>query len=478
MGAVYPAETTMNLFTDPWIPLASPDGKRIVPYVALLAGEVDAAEIDHPEPWLAACASMLLAALTQVVLPCDTADDLAAACARPLPADRVRAAVAPYIAGASLLGDGPRFLQPEGDGGEDDPRATTRLFFDRSATYGQTLRARPVEALCASCAALALYGFLAHAPQGGRGYSPSVRGSSPLTTLVELPSVRASAHANTLPRDRVRGQYPADAAGSPWNVSARATKPGDAIGLAEGLFWAPRHVRLADAAAGFCALCGRVGPRVRATSFGPGAKVAGGFFAHPWTPWRVLKGERRAQVVPARPAWTALPSWVRPSDEEGPAPAVASYVQATGATRVVLRAVGARFDQTKWLGTLAAPYAVTLDPAAVDAAARRAEAVDAARGSLLGALKAATPGRGRGLDEAEARFWQAATDAHAHADDAIFARHVRGAALAIFGDTLAVDVAHPTRGPRVARARAGLLAGLTKAFTGAHALPKETDHAT
>ena len=467
----------MNLFTDPWIPLATPAGPRYVTYVELLSGEADAAELDHPEPWLAACARMLLAALTQVVLPCRDDAELAAACARPLPRALVENRVAPYVAGAALLGPGPRFLQPHGADAEDDPLATTRLFFDRAATYGQTLRARPVAALCAGCAAVALYGFLAHAPQGGRGYSPSARGSSPLTTLVVASSVRSSAHANTLPLDHARAHYPVDPS-VPWHLVDRVAKPGEAIGLAEGLFWAPRHVRVTEAPKGPCPFCGRDGARVRACAFGPGAKVAGGYYPHPWTPWRDLKGERRAQVVPARPAWTMLARWVRPTDEGGPAPAVASYARATGATRVTLLAAGARFDQTKWLGTLAATYDTPLDPSALDATERRAEAVDGARAALLGAIRAATRGQGRAIDEAEARFWQAATEAAERADDVAFARHVRGAALTIYTDTLSVDVAHPSRGPLVARAKVGLLAGLTKALTGARAPTTETHAAS
>ncbi len=467
----------MNLLEDPWILVSTGRGARRVTYAEVMSGEVDAdAQIDHPEPWLAASTVMLLAALTQVVLPAETAEDLVDLLARPMPRPRVEEHLRAYVEGASLLGDGPRFMQARAVDDKEDPLASTRLIVERSATYGQTLRARPLRALCGPCMAVAIYGLFAHAPQGGRGYSPSVRGSSPLSTLLDLPSVRASAHANTLPLDWVRAHYPPDVMGAPWNVTARVVKSGDAIGLTEGLFWCPRHVRATALDEGECPLCHLKGPLLGLRSFGPGAKVEGGFYAHPWTPWRLLKGARRAQVVPARPAWTGLPVWLTASQEGGPAPVVDSYVRATGATRVRLRAMGMRFDQTKWLGTVDTRYDVAADAASLDADARRVLCVEGVRAALLGAIRSATPSRGRRADELESNFWRCATEVREESgpSDADFGRRLRRVALDLFDDVVSVDLGHPTRGPAVAAARAALLGAIQKSIRGHH--PEEATH--
>lgn len=461
-----------DLMTDAWIPLGDVGAPRFVSLAALLAGD-DAPEIAHPEPELRAWCRMLLAALVQVVAPCATPEALRAQLDAPMRPDDVARGLA-RVAPAPLLGDAPRFLQaPAATVEMTGENLTSKLCFDRSTTYGNTLRARPVDGLCPSCAAVALYGAQAFAPQGGRGYSPGVRGSSPLTTLLVVPgSVRASAFANTVVPSSHVGTWPDDPPEVPWHF-ARTVKEGDAIGLVEGLFWTPRALRLDAWTGGVCALCGREGPRVRVTSFASGAKVAGGFYRHPWTPWRRVKGERRHQTTPARPSWSALARWVpgAPVDDDArdatyPATVVTQWVETLGRALadVEILLYGPRFDQTKWLGTVCERHTVGV---VAWRDARGAEA-DAARLALLGALRTATRGRGRVLEEIESRFGAAVTEAFEDArrtgSTELFTARVRKAALALFDESTRSDFASVTRAEPAAQARVQLLAGIRKAF--------------
>lgn len=430
-------ERHMDVFSGAWVPISVAGVRRHVSYLDLMAGaHEDAVEIDHPLPEMRAWARMLLGALTQAVCPLADASALRDALRRPVAVT----IPASYDANRTLLDSpGGRFLQPD----TPDPtravdRGTALLVFDEAHTYGNTRTGRRsfpdagaaggVEAICPSCALIALFGMQSQAPQGGRGYSPSVCGTGRFTTLPVLPSLRASAHAATLTRARVAaGPWPVEpATAPPWRFQ-RTAAAGDAIGLLQGLFWTPRAIRVEVATGGVCPLCGDAGERVAVREFAAGSKVAGGFWRCPWTPWRQhpKKPDERWHVgTPVRPAWTEYGGAVADVGETHVADVIAQLTHDLGLDTVELLLVGVRFNQTKWHGTLAEP--ARLHVAQAPRAAMLAAQADAARRALHAALRRAQAddarralhtalGRTLSPETLDHTFWRA-TEAAFHAD--------------------------------------------------------------
>lgn len=243
---------TLNLISDPWIPVRCVDGSRrvIAPWQMAEAG-VDAP--DWPRPDLNIACFELLIGMVYLADPPTDIDDWDSRSA-PDPA-RLRDRLAAFAPAFNLLGDGPLFLQDmEQLPGEPNP--PDMLFIDSAGANTARNNAdlmvhrNRYPALDPALAAMALYTFQAFAPSGGAGNRTSMRGGGPLVTLVDpgqglWPLIWAN----------VPYGQPAATASLPWMRATRASDngletlpPEGALFGPEAFFGMPRRLRLmADA---------------------------------------------------------------------------------------------------------------------------------------------------------------------------------------------------------------------------------------
>lgn len=396
-----------NVLRDPWIPVWDGDTRRWVTYRAVLTGEVEQCEeVAYSQDALRVFTHCLLSALTQALFEPKNLNQWETRLHKPMSDDEFEARVREVEADFELLGN-PGWMQ---FGERTEENLTTALVHELSETHRPKLWriAGARDALSPACATVALYGAQMFATGGGQGYSPSVRGSPPLTTLVRGCNLRETTWANVLVRsasDRTYAEEPSrpwalgpmvpepkrsehdqgeaepeqtedpstsrddaeasrdDEKGSKKKGWAQYKKPAREIGLVEGLFWKPRCVRLAPAEDGVCCLSGEYGPRVRVCGFEAGAKKEDGYFEHPWTPsQRKTETDWRPQHLPDdRPVWSGLAdmlSMVRTNQAQAKrrgvgtrcAPVVAQWFQLTRPLKLQLYVFAYRFDNAKLEG--------------------------------------------------------------------------------------------------------------------------------
>jgi len=245
---------SLNLISDPWIPMRCADGsRRIIAPWQLAEPGIEAP--DWPRPDLnIACLEFLIGLVFLADPPADiedwdnrTAPDAA----------RLREKLAPFAPAFNLLGEGPLFLQDlEPLAGETNP--PDMLFIDSAGANTAKNNAdlmvhrNRYPALDPALAAMALYTFQAFAPSGGAGNRTSMRGGGPLVTLADPGrGLWALVWAN------VPYGTPATPNNLPWmrqtRVSDKAQEtlpPDNALFGVEAFFGMPRRLRLVANAEG------------------------------------------------------------------------------------------------------------------------------------------------------------------------------------------------------------------------------------
>ena len=181
--------------------------------------------------------------------------------------------------------------------------------------------------LCPSCTSIGLFNQANNAPSFGGGFKGSLRGGTPISTLVledtreTNDGLRQRIWKNVLPEDTLNTFMP-------WYFATRqqppnwvdAIKAGDVIrsnqiGLLRGLFWQPAHIELAEGEkGGICDCCGRASDSLYA-GFKKEKFVYDiqGTWPHPHSP-RLLdlkkKTEKFASFTKTAPAWTQLTGFI------------------------------------------------------------------------------------------------------------------------------------------------------------------------
>jgi len=177
----------LNLIADSWIPVLAKNGERRVIAPWQMA-DASLLRPDWPRADLNIACYELLIGLVFLADPPEDAEDWDARQA-PDP-DRLRARLAPLAEAFNLTGNSPLFLQ-DFDELEGEPNPPDMLFIDsagaNTAKNNADLMVRRGRygALDLPLAAMALYGFQAHAPSGGAGNRTSMRGGGPMLTLVD-----------------------------------------------------------------------------------------------------------------------------------------------------------------------------------------------------------------------------------------------------------------------------------------------------
>lgn len=242
---------SLNLITDPWIPVHRTDGWDVIRPDQIAEPEV--LFPDWPRADLNLACLELLIGLVYLANPPRDADDWNT---RQPDSRALRDALAPLAPAFDLLGEGPRFLQDFNpiNGSLNPP---DMLFIDSAGESTakknadlMVKRAR-YRRLDPALAAIALYTLQAFAPAGGAGNRTSMRGGGPMVTLVrpDAPGLWPLVWAN-VPDGVALGAHELDEL--PWmRPTETSQKKGQVTVIPEGelfppevFFGQPRRLRL------------------------------------------------------------------------------------------------------------------------------------------------------------------------------------------------------------------------------------------
>ena len=190
-----------NLIKDPWIPVIRKSGeqKLITP-----AGLVDkyaedpVLALDSSRPDFNGALVQFLIGLVQTTCPSSNPREWREKFSKPPTMDELQSTFERYTHAFNLDGDGPRFMQDLDLNTENlSPKERVKIEFPieelilempgditKKEDRDFFVKRGKVKTICPSCCASALYTLQAHAPSGGPGYRFSIRGGSPLTTIV------------------------------------------------------------------------------------------------------------------------------------------------------------------------------------------------------------------------------------------------------------------------------------------------------
>lgn len=295
----------MNLLEDSWLLFRTRAGE--IRYLAPAhIGDADLVDLALPRADFQGAGWQFLIGLLQTFFAPDDLEDWQERWETPPSAEELSRCFSPAGHAFNLWGEGPLFMQDYDplNGARSSPISsllieapgdnTLRLNTDHFVKRGQ------VDALCPSCAAMAIYTMQINAPSGGRGYRVGLRGGGPLTTLVLPQAPEASLWQKLWLNALDRNAWPHDPPALdspdifPWLGHTRVsdapgseTYPGDVHPL--HVFWAmPRRYRLeVEDSPCICDICGHDSSKsisqVLAKNYGYNYD---GPWRHPLTPYR------------------------------------------------------------------------------------------------------------------------------------------------------------------------------------------------
>jgi CRISPR system Cascade subunit CasA len=151
----------------------------------LVDGEI--IDVDAPRADLVVAARTFLIGLVTTAGLADAESDWQRLYDDPPTADSLMAGLERFAPAFELLGDGPRFCQHQAVVEDEDRQRIASILIDGPSEESDARNHEvmvDVVALSAPTAALALYALQQFAPSGGRGHRQSMRGGSPMSTLV------------------------------------------------------------------------------------------------------------------------------------------------------------------------------------------------------------------------------------------------------------------------------------------------------
>jgi CRISPR system Cascade subunit CasA len=176
----------VHLIYDPWLMVRKSDGSRVRVRPCELV-DIEFADVDAPRADLVVAARTFLIGLMTTAGLADSESDWQRLYDNPPTANTIGAALAPFSSAFELLGDGHRFCQHQAVVDHGDRQRIASLLIDGPSEESDERNhdvMTDVVGLSSPTAALALYALQQFAPSGGRGHRQSMRGGSPLSTLV------------------------------------------------------------------------------------------------------------------------------------------------------------------------------------------------------------------------------------------------------------------------------------------------------
>lgn len=318
----------MNLLTDRWIPVRLIEGGalRRISLEELLCRE-EKWELCLPRDDMELAAMQLLVCLTQTLFTPKDGKELLARVVKPITAGEYEKTAARYDDWFRL--DHPKwpFMQVKGVQAKD-PTPMDKLLAGITGATNSCFVNQPglADGLCGGCAAIALFNQASCAPSFGGGFKAGLRGSSPITTLIQgvmnenvsdSDHLRRTVWLNILHDEEVKvtftwhettcGQKPT------WMepINTGETIPAQRIGFVRGLLWQPAHIELLPPVAGkHCSCCGLSSPTVYAAfNKAKFSYTVTDTWPHPHSPRIRKKGDtadKFAAFTTTAPAWTQL----------------------------------------------------------------------------------------------------------------------------------------------------------------------------
>jgi len=317
----------MNLLTDPWISVRPLEGgaPRSIDLKTLLCDD-GRWELALPRDDMELAALQMLICLVQVFWMPEDKPQWQQRLRQPLPEKDFETDIEPYLEWFQLNHPQWPFMQVRGVRAKEATPLNKLLPGLNSSTNGCFVNEPGlVENLCWGCAAIALYNQANNAPSFGGGFKYGLRGTCPVTTLIQGNDLRSTLWLNTLTRTFIAEQSPEalERSSQPptWvePIPAKASITAASIGLLRGLFWQPCHVELLwheGDQVHTCDCCGRsnrlVSQGFRKAKFN---YEITGTWHHPHSPmeFEVKKGTIQYRFVSfkdAAPAWTHLSRFV------------------------------------------------------------------------------------------------------------------------------------------------------------------------
>ncbi|HKN19680.1 MAG TPA: type I-E CRISPR-associated protein Cse1/CasA [Dissulfurispiraceae bacterium] len=315
----------MNLLKDQWIPVRPlpSGGSEKITLGRLLCSE-DMWEICLPRDDMELAALQLIICITQTIITPKNMPELKLRITRPLSEAEFNMAINPYDDWFRV--DHPKypFMQVKGVVASKQTQLDKLLAGLTGATNSCFVnQPGQGEHICGGCAAIALFNQASCTPSFGGGFKASLRGSAPITTLIQGSHLRQAVWLNVLSEDHLPQLFP-------WFHNTRHQKPSwiepikardniqaQQIGLIRGLFWQPAYVELLPAGGGAtCVCCGF--PTEHAYDGFKKAKfnfTVTGTWPHPHSPRIMInkKGdiqEKFAAFTTAAPLWTQLSRFI------------------------------------------------------------------------------------------------------------------------------------------------------------------------
>lgn len=362
----------MNLLEDPWIPVRAEGGAgefRLLTYRELLCEPGDW-QVSLPRDDLELACLQLLVCMTQVMFPPEDVRALRACIQTPLTPDEFAAGIVPCRDWFDLDHPTQPFMQSRGvKFTEDTPIQKLLIGLPEGNNHAFFNEAGEVQHLSGPLAAITLFNQASNCPSFGGGFKGTLRGGSPITTLVFGDSLREFVWRNVLTRSNLAARQITmpglDTDLPTWiqPIAEKSTIRWNEIGLARGLFWQPARVELVKSAhtapcgiLGGEAVLGYRGFRKEKFNF-----TLEGVWPHPHGTLNLnlKKGtleQKFASFTTTAPAWTQLTEFVIPRSlqddnvKEGSTPAGAvTQASELGIGRLSLLIGGYRTNQASVL---------------------------------------------------------------------------------------------------------------------------------
>lgn len=315
----------MNLLTDQWIPVRPLEGGSLEKLtLQQLLCEDSKWELCLPRDDMELAALQLLICITQAILTPQDALELSQRIARGITKREYDTAIQPYLDWFSLDHQKHPFMQVR-DITAKEITPMDKLMAGLTGATNSCFINQPdlAKGLCVGCTAIALFNQASCAPSFGGGFKGALRGSSPITTLIQGDHLRRTIWLNVLSNEEILNTIPWHSETNDqkptWINPIRAGEvlPAQGIGFIRGLLWQPAHIELSSPVAGrMCSCCG-FSTDIVYLSFKK-AKfnyTIEGKWPHPHSPrvMTIKKGvpeEKFAAFTTSAPAWTQLARFV------------------------------------------------------------------------------------------------------------------------------------------------------------------------
>ncbi len=319
----------MNLLTDPWIPIQEKGHFEKITLQQLLCGEKNG-EICLPRDDMELACLQLLCTITQVLFTPENKRELGHYVKQPLAQDDYQTAIQGKLDWFDLEHPETPFMQFRGVKAKEPTPMDKLMSGVADGTNKAFVNPQGLaDKLCSGCVAIALFNVANNSPSMGGGFKGSIRGSTPITLLIQGRNLRETIWLNVLTEETLNRVMPwyDETRDMPPNyiklVKAREKISVSEIGLARGLLWQPaRYELFSSNKLDICSCCGlkeTVYDGFKKEQFG---YTIEGVWPHPLSS-RTFSIKKKKEEFPSftttAPTWTYMSRLLidRQSDKEG-----------------------------------------------------------------------------------------------------------------------------------------------------------------